>query len=65
MCSHVQVHSPRPENESREHTVIEDEGQEQMPEQARSEAWRCIRWLVAVWALILVVGTWAAIEIFG
>lgn len=37
----------------------------QMPEQARREAWRCIRWLVAVWALILVVGTWAAIEIFG
>ena len=35
------------------------------PEQARREAWRCIRWLVAVWALILVVGTWAAIEIFG
>lgn len=35
------------------------------PEQARSEAWRCIRWLVAVWVLILVVGTWAAIEIFG
>lgn len=37
----------------------------QMPEQARREAWRCIRWLVAVWVLILVVGTWAAIEIFG
>ena len=38
---------------------------DQNPEQARREAWRCIRWLVAVWVVIVVAGVWVAIEFLG
>lgn len=34
----------------------------QNPEQARREAWRCIRWLVVGWGLLF-LGGWAVLEV--
>ena len=36
-----------------------------MPEQARREAWRCLRWLVALWVVIVVAGALVAAEFLG
>ena len=35
---------------------------DQNPEQARREAWRCIRWLVVGWGLLF-LGGWAVLEV--